>query len=541
MLRIKDDKSYKIKAYRRAALSIGQLDADINILYQNDQLYDIAGVGSTLKRMIEEIVETGSCKDYEDLVSEMGEGILEMLSLPGLGHKAIRTLYNELDINSVDDLKQAAEEKRIRNLSGMGSKTEDNILQSIHVFYNQNKKYTLVEIRPEADNLLGYLQSCEQVENACCVGSIRRGKTLISDIDILVSAHDEQGIRRKIKQYSDVQNIYTEKRGHIAGVLHSGVPFELIIVTPEEYYGRLVWTTGSKSHRSHLFGEFKPEDFIGAKAEEEIYHQLGLPFISPELREDNGEFEAAEEDMLPSLVSAEDLQGDLHVHSSYSDGSNNLLEIAEEAKQRGYSYVAVTDHFKSLHIVNGLDESRLGTQGNEIDKLNKQWSDFKLLKGIEVDILKNGTLDVEDRALRELDVVIASIHSYFKLDREKQTDRFIEAIKTEQVDILGHLTGRLLKKRKSNALDVERVLQEAVNYGVALEINADPVRMDIDEEFCRKAKEYGVKTSINSDAHDRDNLNNVQYGLLNARRGWLEKDDVINSKPIKELLDWLHE
>jgi DNA polymerase (family 10) len=368
------------------------------------------------------------------------------------------------------------------------------------------------------------------------VGSVRRGKPLVSDIDILVAARDFGAVKNLFKSYRELQEVLDEGPDHIAVQISLGIKVELIMVEPQDYYAALVWTTGSKEFRGRVFEGLEPAQFTQAGSEEEVFKNLQMSFVPPEMREDKGEIEMAREGAIPELVKPSDIKGDLHVHSDWSDGGATIQEIVAQARSMGYSYVAVTDHSKSLAISGGLNEERLSHQGKIIDALNQEMEDFRVLKGIEVDILKNGRLDFDDEVLEGLDVVIASIHSNFKLDKEKQTDRIIQAMKNEHVDIIGHLTGRLLNRRSGYQLDLEPVLEAAAKYQVALEINSHPDRLDIDEDTARQAKDMGIKVAINSDAHHREDLKLVHYGVLNARRGWLQPEDVLNTLEYDSLI-----
>lgn len=535
MLQFKDENPFKVRAYRQAANSIYHLDEDLYYLYEKDRLDEITGVGKAIKGKIVELLTKGTCDYYETLLREVPEGLFEMLAIPGVGFKTIKILYEKLGISNREELLQAAQDKRIRVLTGMGGKTEYGIIKGIEMLDKTSDKNTLGFVLPIAEDLLEYLRKCPQVLLSSLVGSIRRGKPLVTDIDILVAAHAEDVVRAYASKYRSAKKILADEPGHIAGQLQFNIPFEIIIVAPEDYAAGLFRSTGSKEHVDHLLKDRSAAILESASSEAEIYERCQLEYIPPELREDQGEIEAAAHAEIPHLVDLKDLRGDLHVHSSWSDGASNIAEMVEAARKLKYSYLAITDHSRSLAISGGLNEERLVAQGEEIDRMNKKLRDFKVFKGTEVDIMKDGTLDYSAELLRGLDVVIASIHSHFHLDREQQTARIIAAIKDDNVDMIGHMSGRLLNRRPAYELDVDRILEEAAKNQVVLEINSHPDRLDIDAEIARKAKDYGIKVAINSDGHHKNDLKLVRYGILNARRGWLEKKDVINCLSWQEI------
>lgn len=540
ILQIKEDNPFKVRAYRKAAQSVYHLDEDIRTLYTNKRLNDIPGVGTGVEKKIAEIMETGNCEYYEQLLKEFPPGILDMLAIPGLGHKTVKVIYEQLGINNINDLLQAAQQKKIQALPGLGGKIEDNIKKGIEMLNQRSGKFALGLALPLAQDFCDYLLSFDVVERADIVGSVRRGKPLVTDIDILVATRSYEKVKEKVVNYKGIRMILSEEKDCIKGILNFNIEFEVIVVAPDDYYGKLVWTTGSKEHRAKLKELGLVEDrLVGVANELEVYEKLGLSYIEPELRENKGEIDAAQKGRLPDLIEISDLKGDLHVHSDWSDGAHKIQDMVETARQMGYSYLAITDHSKSLPISGGLNELRLITQSKVIEEINKNLPDILVLKGIEVDILRDGRLDFENDVLSELDIVVASIHSNFKLDRETQTKRIINAIKNPHVNIIGHLSGRLLNRRSGYEIDIEKVLAEASRNHVALEINSHPDRLDIDEDTARKAHDMGVKIAINSDAHDKKALKLQMYGIINARRGWLEKDDVINTWDKNKLMEFL--
>ncbi|MCX5780752.1 MAG: PHP domain-containing protein, partial [Firmicutes bacterium] len=438
-------------------------------------------------------------------------------------------------------LLQAAQDKKIRALPGMGGKTEYSIIKGIEMLEQTSDKNTLGFVLPIAEELLGYLRGYEKVIKASLAGSIRRGKPLVTDIDILVAAEEEALVRAHMSKYREVKKINGSATGHIQGLLHFDIPFEIIIVTPQHFYSGLLRATGSKEHLARLLKGVPTDTIQDAGSEEEIYRRFNLDFIPPELREDQGEIEAAGQAGLPELVELGDIRGDLHVHSSWSDGVSKIREAVDAARNLKYTYLAITDHSRSLAISGGLNEERLKLKGAEIDLLNQEWDDFTVFKGTEVDVLKDGSLDYSSELLQDLDVVIASIHTHFQLDKEKQTERIILAIKDDNVDIIGHLTGRLLNRRPAYELDIDRVFEAAAKNRIILEINSHPDRLDINAELARRAHQLDIKVSINSDAHHKNDLKLVKYGVLNARRGWLEKADVINTRSREDVIKYFRQ
>ncbi|HWP97054.1 MAG TPA: DNA polymerase/3'-5' exonuclease PolX [Syntrophomonadaceae bacterium] len=539
ILQIKDENPFKIRAYRRAADAIYHLNEDVKVLHQTGRLGEIPGVGKSVQSGITEMLEKGSLEYYERLLEEVPSGVLDMLALPGIGYKTIKTIYEGLGIDNLNDLGQAAREGKIRVLPGLGAKTEYNIIKGMELLKKGSKRATLGLALPVGEDFLNYLRHSGVVQEAELVGSIRRGQALVGDIDVLVSTRDVGALLEKVRGYPGLKQIEANTEENIKGRLRWDLPFELIMVAEQAFAAALVWTTGSKSFREILFPEGRRQEYLGLKSETQVFEKLGLPFIPPELRENRGELEAARCGQLPQLIQEGDIQGDLHVHTRWSDGAVDLPGMAEAARNLGYSYLAITDHSQSLAISGGLSPERLHAQGQVIDALNARQPDFHILKGVEADVLKDGRLDYDAEVLKGMDMVIASLHSHFKLDREAQTERILTAIKTPGVNIIGHLTGRLLNRRPAYELDLERVLDAAAKHQMVLEINSHPDRLDVDAEIARQAKERGIKMAVNSDAHDQQELKLLRYGVINARRGWLEKKDVINCGNLDEMQAWL--
>lgn len=530
MLQIKGDNPYKIRAYRKAAETIYHLDEDIAILYEKGRVKDIPGIGDAVEGKIGEILKTGGCAYCDRLSREVPAGVLEMLAIPGLGHKSVKIIYDNLRIETLDELLEACLEGKIRNLPGLGARSEENIIKGIKEIKQRSQKTGLGIALPLAQEFLNYLQESPLIEYVSLAGSVRRGKALVSDIDLLLASNVPEAVHEYIKNFPAVSQIDSIEPDLVKGQLGRGIEFEAIIVSPPDFYHSLVWTTGSKQHRERLFRDWDRWELKDLNSEIEVYSRLGMDFIAPELRENAGEIEAAMDGSLPELVSMTDIKGDLHVHSNWSDGAERIQDLMAAARSRGYEYIAITDHSQSLAISGGLSEERLQAQGKVIDALNNEADDFHIFKGSEVDILKTGELDFPDPVLRDLDVVIASVHSNFKLENQQQTERIIEAAKNEHVDIIGHLTGRLLSRRSGYEIDVDEIIEVCARCNTALEINSHPDRLDIDETIARKAREHGVKVAINSDTHRKQELDLIKYGVITARRGWLEAKDVLNTR-----------
>lgn len=538
LLEFQADNPYRINAYRKAAVSVYHLDEDLRDIYRRGALGEIEAVGKTVKAQIVEMLETGQCSVYERLQKDVPHGLLDMLAIPGLGHKKVRLIFDKTGIQTLDELEQAARQHKIRSLPGLGAVTEENILKGIDFLHRRQEKCTLGMAGPMAEDLCSFLKNVEGVERISPVGSIRRGKPLVGDIDILVAAQDFETIHRAVHSYPGIKEITETNQDTIRGYLNYNVKFEVIMVLPQDYYHSLLWTTGSKEHRKAFFSRLARDQVRDLPSEEAIYQKAGMQYIPPELRENRGEIEIALEHSLPELIRRSDIRGDLHAHTDWSDGLHTLEAMVKRAMNAGYSYLAITDHSRSLHISGGLSRERLLQQGQLIDELNLKMKGFRILKGTEVDILKDGSLDFDDELMEQLDVVIASIHSHFKLDRPQQTDRILRAIENPHVDVIGHLTGRLLNRRESYDLDIDQILAAAARHKKVLEINAHPDRVDIGEEIARKAADLGIKLAVNSDAHNQNALDLVHYGVLSARRAWLTRKDIVNSWAVEDLLNY---
>ncbi|TYP49820.1 DNA polymerase/3'-5' exonuclease PolX [Thermosediminibacter litoriperuensis] len=554
MLEIKGENFFKIRAYRKAARVIASLPEDIEEMMKTSSLGSMEGIGKALEGKIKEIIETGTCRYYEELKKDIPRGLVEMLKIPGLGAKRVKTIYDALHITTIDELEQAAKNHKLRGLPGIGVKTEQSILKGIQMLKGKAGKMLLSTALYLADEIKDMLRCLPAVEKVEVAGSLRRRKELISNIDVVVSSQSPTEVVEGFLVYPRIAEILARDPNKTSVVLDIGVQVDLRIVEPRSFWAAMHHYTGNKDHSAKLVGIAKRKglDFsecgiikkgsgeaIYPESEEAVYKLLDMPFIIPELREDKGEIEAAVEGRLPEPIELTDIKGDLHVHSDWSDGINSIEEIAIRARDMGYEYVAITDHSKSLKVARGLDEERLMRQVELIKKLNREITGIKILTGIEVDILTNDLLDFDDDILKELDVVIASIHSGFKQDREKLTRRIVSAMHNPYVNIIAHPTGRMLGRRDPYDVDVDVILKTAAETNTFLEINSSPDRLDLNDHLTKKAKEIGVKMVINTDSHELEGLKDMRYGVWVARRGWLEKRDVINTLPLPRLLEVL--
>jgi DNA polymerase (family 10) len=553
LLDIQAANPFRVRAYRNAARTIGELSTDIKTLRkQGLPLTDIPGIGPDLAGKIDEIVDTGKCAFLERLHKEMPAAVTELLRLPGLGPKRVKILWHDLGIETMDQLMQAAEQGRIRALHGFGEKTERAILDAVHKHLGEARRFKLSVAMQYAQPYLSYLRAVRGVTQAEAAGSLRRMKETVGDADLLVMADADSRVMQRFTGYDEVKQILASGPTRGTVILKNGLQVDLRVVAPESYGAALVYFTGSKAHNIAIrriaqdrglkineYGVFKSGKCIAGDTEESVYAAIGLPWIPPELREDRGEVEAAQTRTLPHLIALSDLRGDLHVHTRASDGHNTIKEMALAAKQRGLEYIAITEHSKRLTVAHGLDAVRLAKQCAEIDRLNGELSGITVLKGIEVDVLEDGSLDLPDSALAQLDIVVAAVHSKFDLPKVKQTQRILKALDNPHVCILAHPSGRLIDEREPCEVDLEQIIRKARVRHVALEINAHPDRLDLSDTYCQLAKTEGVSLAIDSDAHSPFEFDSLRLGVGQARRGWLEKADVINARSLKELRAWL--
>ncbi len=550
ILTIKDDR-FRSRAYLLAAQRITSLTEDIKKVKERGELDQIPGVGKSIAATIAELLDTGESKVLEELRESLPQGVRQLMELEGVGPKNAMRLVDELKVTSIDDLEKAAKEGKIRELKGFGEKKEQNILQSISDFRNRQTRFLLGEVLPVVDDMLLWMKESPAVLRVEVAGSYRRRRETIGDLDLLVASNEPDIASQRFVSMPPVERIVSHGSTKSTVFLKRHLQVDCRVVPLEAYGAALQYFTGSKDHNVKLrtlgvklgyklneYGLFRRENdrLVASETEESIYKVLRMDWVPPELRENRGEIEAAMEHKLPKLVKLDEVRGDLHCHSDWSDGSMTIREVAKKAKSLGFSYVVITDHSKSLGIAHGLDEERLAEQGKEIDVINGELDGFSVLKGIECDIKADGSLDLPDTTLGGLDFVIASIHSGFKNDEETMTSRMISAIHNENVDAIGHPTGRIIQKRKPYSINLDRVFEAAASQGVAMEINAFPDRLDLDDISCRKAMEVGVMVSIGTDAHALNQMEFLPLGVSVARRGWLTAKDVLNTMTAKDLL-----
>jgi len=555
LLEVKGENPYRIRAYREAARHIQSMAEDIAKLHEEGRLREIPGVGESLAAKIDEFLRTGSLGFYEQLKEQVAPGLSQLLEVPGLGPRRAKMIHDQLGITTIRDLQRAAEEHRLSTLPGIRKKTEEKILRETRRFQERTQRLLLGTALPAAEQVVEMLKDHPAVRRIDPAGSLRRMKETIGDIDILVASDHPREFMEAFVSLPIVKEVLLKGPTKSSILAKGNLQIDVRVIKPDEYGAALQYFTGSKMHNIALrevaiqkglklseYGIFddRTGQRLGGETEEEIYRILGMPWIPPELREDQGEIEAALKGRLPNLIEEKDIRGDLHIHTDWSDGSESLEAMVEAARQNGYEYVAITDHSVGLGVARGLTVERLREQRRLIDQLNARYAPFHVLHGIEVNIRGDGTLDYEDAVLGEFDIVTASIHGGFDQPKEKMTARVLKAISNPLVDVFNHPRGRLLTKRAGYAIDLETVIRVAAKVGTALEINSQPDRLDLDDVWARRAKELGATLVINTDAHSRDHLRFIRYGVATARRGWIEKRDVLNTLPLDKLLQRLH-
>jgi DNA polymerase (family 10) len=549
ILEIQGANPFRVRAYRTAARTVSGLGRNLaDMIDEGQDLTELQGIGEDLAGKIEEIVETGSLEQLEELRSETSPELAKLLSIEGLGPKRVKQLHEELGVNTLKELEEAAEAGKIEALEGFGGVLQEKILESVRGKQGQEERIQLRTAEDLAKPLVDYLRSLEAVQRIEVAGSYRRRQETVGDLDILTISDDWQKVSDQFVKYDAVVDIVMQGKTRSTVILRSGLQVDLRVVSPESYGAALFYFTGSKAHNIAIrnlaidkgmkvneYGVFEGDERIAGETEEEIYRLFDLSFIPPELREDRGEIDAARKGELPNLVTVEDLRGDLQMHTDASDGRATLEEMVSAAQERGYEYIAITDHSPHVAVTQGLDADALAKQIDEIDAMNDRLDGIRILKAIEVDILADGSLDLPDDILSKLDLTLCSIHSSFGLSREKQTERIIRAMDNPNFRILAHPTARLIGGREPIDVDLERVMEAALERNCFLEINAQPDRLDLNDIYAKMAKEMGLKLSISTDAHSPAGLAFITYGVYQARRGWLEADDVLNTRSWKEL------
>lgn len=558
LLELKGENHFKTRAYRNGAEIVTGFSGDIVQLAKDDDLKGIKGIGAALAQKIHELVTTGKLEYYEVLRAEFPDGILELFEVQGLGAKKIKALHDELGVGNLADLKRVCESGEVAQLGGFGAKSVEKILAAIEFRESNASLFRLGSVAEAAAEILDLLKGLPEVTQASTAGSFRRGKEILHDLDFIVATQEPAAVMDAFIHMPNVAGVTVHGATKSSVFLESGVQCDLRAVTTAEYPFAIAYFTGSKEHnvalrsralkRGYTLNEYRlapvedgkkipnPLSVSEFHTEEDIYRALDLDYVPPSLRENSGEIEAAEKGTLPTLLETENLRGTFHNHTTASDGKNTLEEMADAARELGLQYLGIADHSKSSFQANGLDEDRLLAQLDEIDALNQEYGDgFKLFAGIECDILKDGGLDFEDEILEQLDYVVASVHSSFTLTEEEMTKRIIRAIENPNVTMVGHLTGRLLLKRDPYAVNVPAIIDAAAETGTIIELNANPWRLDMDWRWWKLAKEKGVKCAINPDAHNTAGLQFLHFGVLQARKGWLTRDDVVNCLPLGEI------
>jgi DNA polymerase (family 10) len=512
-------------------------------------LAELPGVGKDLAGKIEEIIETGTLSLLTELQGEMPVGLIDLMKVPGLGPKRVAALYKELGVATLGDLKRAAEQGRIHAIEGFGEKTEQRIREeAAKLQQRQSKRVSLVVAEQVAGPLVEYLKQTQGVNDVVIAGSYRRQRETVADLDILATCKKNSRIMDRFVGYEDVQRVVSKGDTRSTVFLRSDFQVDLRVVPQVSYGAALMYFTGSKEHNIAIrkiglakklkineYGAFQGEKRVAGRTEDEMYAKVGLPFIEPELREDRGEIEAARKGRLPKLLELQDIRGDLHVHTNRTDGHDTIEELVEAARKRGYDYIAITDHSKHVTVAHGLKPDQVREQVREIDRINEKLKGFTVLRATEVDILKDGSLDFPDEVLHELDLTVCSVHYKFDLSLKQQTDRILKAMENPHFKILAHPTGRLIGRREPYQVDMEEVMKAAKQNGCVLEVNAHPERLDLNDIHCKMAKDMGVKVVLSTDTHRLGDLDYMRFGVGQARRGWLEPDDVINTNGVKEL------
>jgi DNA polymerase (family 10) len=550
---------FKPYAYEKAALTLEGLEKDIEEIYKKEGfegLRRIPGVGESIAKKIEEYLKTGKIQYYEDYKKKYPINLDELMGIEGLGPKRLKILYEKLGIRNLKELEEAIKNHKIAILPGFGEKTEKNILEAIEFAKRSKGRFLLGEILPRVKEIYEKLRNLKEVERIDLVGSIRRMKETIGDVDFLVISKKPDPIMDFFVSLPGVIRVLGKGKTKSSVRMKEGFDMDIRVLPKRSYGAALQYFTGSKEHNIALrkiaiergmklseYGLFKGSKMIAGESEEEIYRKLGLDWIPPELREDRGEIEAALKHKLPKIIDYKDIKGDLHCHSKWDGGKNSIEEIANYAIKMGYEYVGIADHTKFLKIEHGLDEKKLRERNKEIDKINTQYAirntKLRILKGCEANILPDGKIDIDDECLKEQDFVIAGVHSRFKMSKEEMTERIIRAMKNPNVDIISHPTGRLIQKRGEYEIDFDKILKVAKETGTILEINSYPERLDLNDLNIKKTKEMGVKMVINTDAHHVDQMRFIELGIAQARRGWAEKEDIINCWPLEKMLKFL--
>jgi DNA polymerase (family 10) len=556
LMEVRGDDSFRIRSYRRAGEALESLQGQVAEIYQDEKaLLAIPGIGKSMAANIREIFRDGKLQAREELLQKYRPSMLELLKIQGLGPKTIALIWDAFQICDIDGVAKLAHEGKLRDLPRLSEKSEQKILKAIESYRQITGRFLIDKADEVAAKMASLLEGLPGVEKITPAGSLRRGKETVGDVDLLVTgkccANEAQRnkVIEQILNFPGILDVLAKGENKVSFKLRGGMQVDVRLLPPESFGAALQYFTGSKSHNVSLrqralrlgytlneYGLVRMEDNkrVAGKTEEEIYKKLGVAFIPPELRENCGEVEAAEKGELPELITEADLQGDVHMHTVETDGKCTIEEMAEAARERGYKYMAITDHSKNLAFANGLDDKRAEDHINKIRKANQQMEGITIFAGIEVDILAEGELDLSDSVLEQMDLVIASVHSHFQQDQTQMTDRLLRAVSNPNVSIVGHPTGRLLLRREGYNFDCEKVFAAAAQAGIALEHNAYPDRLDLRDQHLRLAKSKGAKFVINTDSHHTSHMEKIRYGVLQLRRAWLTKQDVLNTLPVAE-------
>jgi DNA polymerase (family X) len=548
LLEIQGANPFRVRAYRRAAMNIEGLADNIETIALNGTLRSIAGVGEDLANKIEEYIRTGRMEFHEQLKQEIPLGLAKMVEIPSVGPKTAKQIYDQFRIQTIEELEALCKTDKLLCVPGFKQKTIDNILRGIELYRRRRGNYLLGRVIPIARQLCKSLEA--SAERVAYGGSLRRMKEIVHDIDILAASTDVEKTMKAFLSLQFIEAVLAQGPTKASVRVQDDLQVDLRVVEPKSWGAAMHYFTGSKAHNIRMreraikqglklneYGLFDANDkYVAGAQEEEIFEKLGLPYIPPVLREDWGEMEAAAQDKLPNIVQLEDIRGDLHMHTTWTDGKYTIEEMVEAARKRGYKYVAITDHSKSLGVAGGLSDEDLMKHTDECRALDAKFSDIRVLAGTEVDIRQDGTLDYSDELLAKLDFVVASLHSGFKQDKASLTMRVVRAMQNPYVRVIGHPTGRLLGDRDPYELDLDQIMKEAARTRTCLEVNSNFHRLDLNDTHCRKAREMGVRVIINTDSHNYDDLLNLPYGVATAQRGWIEKDHVLNAQPVEEML-----
>lgn len=550
LLEIKGDNPFRVRAYRTAARTVYGLTRDVSEMMGNgEDLSRLPGIGKDLANKIKELTETGHLKVLERLKEELPSELVDLMKISGLGGRRIRLLNLKLGILTVEQLEKAANEHKICKISGFGEKTEKNILESIKQVKNTSIRMKLFDAEEVVNRIENHLNKSDIIISKIVAGSFRRKVETVRDIDILITGNDPVSIISHFLLFPEIDKVIVKGESKCTVLLKIGLQVDIRVVDESCYGAALHYFTGSKAHNIEIrkrgvrlglkineYGIYRGDKRIGGENESDVYRAVGMSYIEPELREDRGEIDAALNYNLPQLIQNKDIRGDLHVHTNRTDGHASMKEMVYAAMELGYEYVAITDHSKHLAMTHGLNEMDLAKQIDEIDKINSRLKKFRVLKGIEVDILEDGSLDLPDSILKELDLTVCSIHSHLNFNRSQQTERILRAMDNKFFTILAHPTGRLINQRSPYEIDMERIILKAREFGCFIEVNSYPDRLDLNDVHCKMVRDMGEKVAINTDAHSTNDLNFMRLGVSQARRGWLSVSDVINTRKIDELL-----